>query len=191
MHAYLPVAVAGLALAGCQAADEKHAAATGEVRLSNASMKDVARLTKAARAKTLMQPGQWQTALRVVSTDLSAFPDGNKRDAQMQAIKNQERSAQGCRTVEELKPFDIENLEQVAGKCVFPRYNQAGGKIDAEIHCSEGASKTVLLVTGTLSPAGYDVTIDQKTGALGAANYLGLKIRAIGNRVGNCIAKVG
>lgn len=190
MRAYFLIAAAGLALAGCQAADEKRAAATGEVRLTNASMEDVARLTKAARAKTLMQPGQWQTALAVVSADLSAIPEA-ERDNQMEAIKNQERSAAGCRTADDLKPFDIDNLEQIAGKCAFPRYNQAGGRIDAEIHCGEGANMTVLVASGTLSPNGYDVTIDQKTGAPGAANYLGLKLRATGNRTGNCVAKVG
>jgi hypothetical protein len=189
MRAYFLGAV--LALAGCQPADEKAAAATGELQLTNASMEDVARLTKAARAKTLLQPGQWRTALHLVSADLSAFPEGPKREAQLAAIKRQERETSGCRTADDLKPFDIDNLEQVAGTCVFPRYNQTGGKLDIEIHCGEGAQRTRLLVSGTLSRTGYDVTIDQITGAPGAANYLGLKLRATGSRTGNCVAKVG
>jgi hypothetical protein len=127
----------------------------------------------------------------MVSADLSAFPEGPKRDAQLKAIKGQEREANGCRTADDLKPFDIDNLEKVAGTCVFPRYNQAGGRLDIEIHCGEGAQKTRLLVSGTLSKTAYDVTIDQTTGAPGAANYLGLKLRATGSRTGNCVAKAG
>lgn len=189
MRAYFLVAAAAFVLAGCQSAEEKRAAETGEVRLSNASMEQVADLTKAARPKTLMQPGQWRTELHVVSADLSSFPEGATRDEQMEAIKTQERTADGCRTANDLKPLDIDNLEQVAGKCVFPRYNQAGGKLDVEIHCGEGAAKTVLVAAGTLSNTAYDVTIDQATGTRGAPGYLGLRLRAKGTRTGNCIAK--
>jgi len=189
MRAYF--LVAALALAGCQSADERQAAATGEIRLTNASMADVARLTKAARAKSLLQPGQWQTEMHIVSADLSAYPEGPARNEQMEAIKQQERSAQGCRTPDELKPLDIDNLEQIAGNCTFPRYIQAGGKIDVEIHCGEGAAATVLTAAGTLSKTGYDVTIQQTAGTRGAANYLGLILNAKGTRTGNCVAKVG
>lgn len=191
MRAIFLTAVAALTLTGCQAADEKAAAATGEFKLTNASMEDVTRLTKAARAKTVMQPGLWRTGLTVVSADLSAFPEGPKRDAQMAAIKDQERNATGCRTADDLKPFDIGNLEEVAGKCVFPRYIQEGGKLDVEIQCGEGANKTVMLATGTLSQTGYGVTIDQTTGVKGAGNYLGMQLHAAGNRTGNCAAKPG
>ncbi|RYE02993.1 MAG: DUF3617 family protein [Sphingomonadales bacterium] len=189
MRAYF--LVAALALAGCQSADEQQAAATGEVRLTNASMADVARLTKAARAKSLLQPGQWQTELHVVSADLSAYHEGPERDGQMEAIKKQERSAQGCRTADDLKPLDIDNLEQIAGSCTFPHYIQAGGKLDVEIHCGEGASATVLTAVGSLSKTGYDVTIQQTAGAKGTASYLGLILNAKGARTGNCVAKVG
>ncbi|RYD88606.1 MAG: DUF3617 family protein [Sphingobacteriales bacterium] len=152
-------------------------------------MEDVSRLSKAARAKTLMQPGEWKTELHIVSADLSAFPEGPKRDRQMDAIKEQEKSARGCRTADDLKPFDIDNLEQVAGACTFPRYTQVGGKLDAEIQCGEGASKTVLIATGTLSTTGYDVTIQQTSGTRGSPNYLGLTLQAKGKRVANCVAK--
>ncbi|MBX3565292.1 MAG: DUF3617 family protein [Sphingomonas sp.] len=188
MRAYF--LVAALALAGCQSADERRAAETGEVQITNASMNDVTRLTKAARPKTLMQPGEWRTALHVVAADLSAIPEGPARDRQMAAIKEQERNAQKCATADDLKPLNIDNLEQVTGaSCTFPHYIQAGGKLDAEIHCGDGANRTVLVATGTLSQTRYDVTIQQTTGAKGAANYLGLTLRAEGERTGNCVAK--
>lgn len=188
MRAIFLTGLAALALTGCQSADERQAAATGEVKLTNASMEDVSRLTKAAREKMTMQPGQWNTELRVVSADLSGLPEAD-REAQLTAIKGQEKSANGCRTADDLKPFDIGNLEQIAGSCTFPRYTQEGGKLDVEVHCGEGAAKTVLTGSGTLSPTGYDVTIQQTSGTKGSAGYLGLVLRAKGNRTGNCVAK--
>lgn len=189
MRAYLLAGLAALTLAGCQSADERQAAETGEIKLTNASMADVSRLTKAARTKTLMQPGQWQTGLHIVSADLSGFPEGETRDTQLEAIKGQEKSADGCRTADDLKPFDIDNLEQVAGSCTFPRYNQSGGKLDVEIHCGEGATKSVLTASGTISRTGYDVMIRQVAGTRGAAGYLDLTLQAKGARTGNCVAK--
>lgn len=188
MRAYVLAGLVALSLTGCQSADEELAAETGEVKLTNASMKDVDRLIKAARAKTAMQPGQWNTELRVASVDLSGLPEAS-RGEQMEAIKGQEKSANGCRTADDLKPFDISNLEQVAGSCTFPRYIQSGGKLDVEVHCGEGAAKSVLIGTGTLSKTGYDVTIQQTTGTKGSAGYLGLILHAKGSRTGNCIAK--
>lgn len=189
MRGYLWIVGAALALSGCQSAEEKRAAETGEIEAANATMAEIAELTKAARPKTNLQPGRWQTELTVVSADLRAFPEGPTRDAQLAAIQGQERTSTGCRTADELKPFDIDNIEKVAGACVFPRYVQKGGKLDVEIHCGEGAAKTVMIATGTLSPSGYDVTIDQQTGAQGAPGYLGLKLQAKGTRTGACQPK--
>jgi hypothetical protein len=189
MRAYLLAVGAALALSGCQSAEQKRAAETGEIEVSNGSMEQITALTKAARPKSKLQPGLWHTELRVVSADLSAFPVGEARDAQLAAIKGQERTATGCRTADDLKPFDIDNLEKVAGTCTFPRYLQKGGKLDVQISCGDGATKTVMVATGTLGPTGYDVTIDQTSGTPGAAGYLGLKLEAKGSRTGNCIAK--
>lgn len=189
MRAYWLVAGAALTLSACQSAEEKRAAATGEIEAANATMEEINVLTKAARPKSKLEPGIWQTELRVLSTDLSAYPEGAARDAQLTAIKGQERTATGCRSANDLKPFDIDNLEKVAGTCVFPRYIQKGGKLDVEIQCGEGATRTVMIATGTLTPAGYDVTIDQHSGTPGAEGYLGLKLQAKGTRTGSCQPK--
>jgi hypothetical protein len=167
-------------------------AATGEVRLSNATMEQVTRVTAAARTKTSMEAGRWETALRLVSADLS-LPEGPERENQLKAIREQERSATGCRTADELKPLDFASLEKLAGQCTIPRYIQADGKVDVEIHCGEGAAKTVLVATGALSRTGFDVTIDQVTGTRGAQDYLAMKLQATGKRLGDCpvIPKAG
>ena len=188
MRSFWIVAGTALAVSGCQSPEEKRAAETGEIEVTNASMEQITGLTEAARTKTQLQPGIWQTALEVASADLSGLPE-SQREGQLAAIKKVERSATGCRTAKELKPLDLASVEKLAGACTFPRYIQKGGKMDVEIHCGEGAAKTVLVAAGTYGPTGYDVTIDQTTGTPGAAEYLGLKLRAKGTRTGECAPK--
>lgn len=182
------VATAALLLAGCQSAAEKKAAETGEIDATNASTEEVSKLIQAAQPKAAMTPGKWTLALRVVSTDLSGLPAAT-RGVQEQAIKGLERNSTACRTKDELKPIDLSQLEKVAGTCTYPRYQSKGGRLDAVIACKkEGAPDTVLHAAGTTRPNGFDVTLEQKTGAPGQTGYLALTLKATGKRVGACPA---
>jgi outer membrane murein-binding lipoprotein Lpp len=186
MHRYLLAGMAALALAGCQSAAEKHAAATGEVDVSNVSVDELSKVMKAARAKTELQPGIWMTQMHVVSADLSAFK-GEDRAAQEEAIRRQEHQSTSCRKADELKALDIRNLEQVAGTCSVARYVAKGGKLDANIQCTkDGAGTTVVLASGTMSKTGFDVTISQETGKPGDQGYVAIKLQATGKRTGTC-----
>ncbi|MEP9357642.1 DUF3617 family protein [Sphingomonas sp. KR3-1] len=179
--------VGALALAGCQSAAERQAAATGEVDVQNASMKEVSGLTKAARSKPLMQPGTWESGTQLLSAD---FAPGANYDAQMASAKQAVRHAVKCQTASDLAPIDISNLEKVAGSCTFPRYVQKGGKVDIEIQCTQAnGSRTRLVYTGTMAKQGYDVTVDQKTGEKGSADYAAVRLRVYGKRIGLCQGK--
>ena len=180
MRGFFLIAASAVALAGCQSAAERHAAETGEIDARNASMDEISGLTKAARAKNALQPGEWETAIRIVSTDLSGLPPA-EREAQLAAVKRQERQSKRCAKAEDLKPFDIEALARVAGDCTFPRYVLKGGKLDAEIRCTQGGAVTALTLQGTISKTGYDVVTTQ-----GAGTGHGFTLRATGNRLGDC-----
>ncbi|MBB5711723.1 DUF3617 domain-containing protein [Sphingomonas xinjiangensis] len=184
----LLLAVATLALSACQSAAEKRAAETGEIDATNATTEEVSKLIQIAQPKAAMTPGKWTLALRVVSTDLSALSSA-ARGTQEQAIKALERNSTACRTKDELKPIDLSQLEKVAGTCTYPRYQSKGGKLDAVIECKkDGAPDTVLHAVGTTGPNGFDVKLDQKTGAPGQAGYIALTLQATGKRVGACPA---
>jgi outer membrane murein-binding lipoprotein Lpp len=186
MHRYLLAGMAALALAGCQSAAEKHAAETGEVDVANVSVDELSKVMKAARAKTELQPGIWQSQMHVVSADLSAFK-GEDRAAQEDAIRRQERQSTSCRKADELKPLDIRNLEQVAGTCSVARYVAKGGKLDANFQCTkDGAGTTTVLASGTMSKTAFDVTISQETGKPGDQGYVAIKLQATGKRTGAC-----
>jgi hypothetical protein len=186
MHRYLLAGIAVLALAGCQSAAEKRAAETGEVDLAGVSVDELSKVLNAARPKTGLQPGVWESRMHVVSADLSAFK-GEDRAAQEEAIQRQERQAKSCRKADELKPLDIRNLEQVAGTCKVARYVAKGGQLDADIQCAkEGAGTTTVLASGRMSPTGFDVTISQETGKPGDQGYVAIKLQATGKRIGAC-----
>ncbi|HWU93955.1 MAG TPA: DUF3617 family protein [Sphingomonas sp.] len=179
--------VGALALASCQSAAERQAAATGEFEVRDASMKEVAALSKAAHSKMLMQPGTWDSATQVISAD---FTDGPDKADQLEAVKRQERHAVKCQTASDLQPLDIENLEKVAGTCTFPRFVQKGGKLDVEIQCTQASgARTTLLYAGTMGKDAYDVTVDQKSGSKGQPGYAAIRMRVYGKRLGLCAGK--
>ena len=103
------ILIAALALAGCQSAAEKHAAQTGEIETTNASMDEISGLLDAAQSRNGMKPGLWNVTLAVESSDFSMLP-ADSRDAQLAALKRQERNTTKCATDDELKTIDIEDL---------------------------------------------------------------------------------
>lgn len=187
MRATIVLAAAALALAGCQSAEEKHAAQTGEIDVTNAKSDQVSKLIKAAAAKTAVQPGLWKATLAIEAVDVGPGADNAR---QLEIAKGLERDATECRTAEQLKPFDIDKLEKVAGECTFIRYVAKGGKVDARIQCSKpNAPVTTIQIAGTSAATGFDVTTENKTGVAGQAGYSLVRTRSTGTRVGECPAK--
>jgi hypothetical protein len=184
MRAIWALAMIVPALSACQSAEEKRAAETGEIEVTNAPTDQVSKLIKAAAPKTAVKPGLWKAELRIEAVDTGP---GSDQAQQLALAKRLERDATECKTAEQLKPFDIEKLEKAAGKCTFIRYVAKGGKVDAKIQCSKpNAPATAILINGTSSATGFDVTIDNQTGAAGQPGYSLVKMRSIGTRVGEC-----
>ena len=187
MRAFFLLAVGAVALAGCQSAEEKRAAETGEIEVTNAPSDQVAKLIKAAASKTAVKPGLWKAELRMEDVQVGPGADNAK---QLDLAKNLERSATECKTAEQLKPFDIAKLEQAAGKCTFIRYVAKGGKVDAKIQCTRpNAPATAIVINGTSSTTAFDVTVENQTGAAGQPGYSLLRMRSTGTRVGECPAQ--
>ena len=187
MRALFLLAVAATALAGCQSAEEKRAAETGEIEVTNAPTDQVSKLIKAAAPRTAVKPGLWTAQLRIEAVDVGPGGDSAK---QLALAKGLERNATECKTAEQLKPFDIEKLENAAGKCTFIRYVAKDGKVDAKIQCSKpNTPATAILINGTTTATGFDVAIDNQTGAAGQPGYSRVTMRSTGSRVGECPAQ--
>jgi hypothetical protein len=177
-------AAAAMALAGCQSEAEKHAAATGEIDVTNATTAEAAGLMEAAAEKNGAQPGQWQGELKIESVDLGKGGDSQR---QLEMAKGMERKSSECRTAEQLRPFDIEKLEKAAGQCTIARLVSKGGKVDAQIECKrDGAPDTSINLAGTSSPSAFDVRTTYRTGTPGQDGYSLIKLRTTGKRLGAC-----
>ncbi|NIJ19960.1 hypothetical protein FHS95_001629 [Sphingomonas naasensis] len=189
MRAILVLGTAALALSACQSAEEKHAAETGEIEVTNAPTAQVAKLLKAAAPKTAARPGLWKAALRIESVDVGP---GSDNAAQLAMAKKLERDATECKTAEQLKPFDISKLEKAAGECTFVRYVAKGGKVDAEIRCKKpNGPITELRINGTSAPTGFDVGIETRTGTAGKPGFSLVRMRSTGARLGECAGTAG
>lgn len=174
------------ALAGCQSAAERQAAATGEIEVSNASMQEVSGLTRAARTQQVMQPGNWESGTELIAAD---FGPGPQHEAQMAAAAKIPRHAVKCQSASDLAPVDVSTLEKIGGSCVFPRFVQKGGRIDVQIECTKDGAKTALSYKGTMGKDGYDVAVEQNSGAPGQPGYAAVKMRVYGKRLGQCAGK--
>lgn len=187
MRAIIILGAATLSLSACQSAEEKRAAETGEIDVTNAPTDQVSKLIKAAAPKTAVKPGLWRATLRIETVDVGPGADNAR---QLELAKGLERDATECKTAEQLKPFDIEKLEKAAGKCTFIRYVAKGGKVDAKVQCTKpDAPATTILINGTTGATGFDVTTENKTGVSGQPGYSLLRMRTTGTRVGECAAQ--
>lgn len=186
MRACFLVVAAALALSGCQSAEEKQAAASGEIDVTNRSTADMRKLIAAAAPKTAAKAGMWNAELKLADIDLGPGVPGG-RETYMQSMKRLERGTTACRRAEDIKPFDIAALEKAAGNCTFLRYSAKGGRIDAQVQCKkDGTPLTRVSIQGRTSPTAFDVTTSQQTGTAGEPGYVAVKLRATGTRLGEC-----
>jgi hypothetical protein len=186
MRAIIVLGAAALTLSACQSAEEKRAAETGEIEVTNAKTDQVSRLIKAAAPKTAVRPGLWKAQLDIEAVDVGPGGDNAK---QLELARSLERDTTECRTAEQLKPFDVEKLEKAAGECTFVRYVAKGGKVDARIECAKpNAPSTTIEIRGTTSATGFAVTTENRTGTAGQPGYSLLRMRTTGTRVGECPA---
>jgi hypothetical protein len=177
-------------LAGCQSAAERRAAETGEIDVANASVEEVGRLIDAAQPKAAARPGMWKGQLRVEAVEM-AGADPADQARQLEAARGMERETAECRTAEQLRPFEIEKLEKIAGECRFVRYRLAGGAVDAEIACrKDGAPLTTLIVRGRSGADRFDVMTENRTGTPGKPGHALIRLHSTGERIGACGAKL-
>lgn len=178
-----------LPLAACNQgpSTEESARRTGEVRLENASMEEVAKQSAAADTKAPSQPGMWEETMQ-----LTGFEPGGAPEAQVAPLKAQvgkpPQTQRGCRTERDGKPLDVSKFPAMAKSCRFAKYVTAGGKVDAVMDCDTPLGKSRVSITGTQTPAAYDLTMKQSQTVTGQTKETSMTFRVTGKRVGECKA---
>lgn len=179
-----------LPLAACNQAPstEESARQTGVVRLENASMEDVAKQSAAAEAKAPGQsPGQWEEGEQLVGIEAGGAPEAQVAPLKAQVGKPPQMRS-GCRTAQDVKPFDVSQFPAMQSICRFPRFKSAGGKVDAVLECTTPKGPSRVTVTGTQSPNAYDLTMKRSMTLPGQAKESSMTIRLTGKRLGACKA---
>lgn len=178
-----------LPLAACNQgpSTEDSARRTGDIRLDNASMEEVAKQSVAAETKAPVQPGLWETSEQLVALDTGAMPEP-MASKMKQEVGKPPRTERGCRKPEELKPFDVSKLGPMAAGCRFPKYRFVGGKMDAVMECDTPMGKAHATFSGTQTPTGFDLTMTQRQTAPGQTKETSMTVRITGKRLGECKA---
>ena len=173
----IPLAVACLALTGCQ---DKNKAGDGSPKTADQVAREAADLPKP-------QPGLYRTSVDIKEMKAPGLPPQfAERMKEMMAQKV--TTAEFCLTEADAAKGYGERVRKSAGQqdCTFDRYEADGGNLDARMTCKiKDAGTMTLDMKGTMSPTGSDMTMamTQNGGVPGGMNMI---MRIKSERVGDC-----
>lgn len=177
---YMLLAVAcALPLAACgskPAVDEK-----------NASVEQVANsVREASKGGNLVRPGKWVSIVSIDQMSMPGMPP--EATAQMKKMIASTHTTETCLTEEEAKEpkatFFAANDE-----CRYDHFTMGDGKVDAEMHCSQGGTTQAMTMNGTFSPENYEVHMKSRTEGGPPGHSMNMEMTVKAKRVGECKAK--
>ncbi len=178
MRPSIATALAALVLAGC---------GSGDVSLENASGAEVAAAAaKSGGGAAQMKPGQWEIVTESVEIDMPNLPPEAR--AMTEQMMGKGVVIKECRTAEQIRPDTSFLTGKKDGSCTFSRYEQSGGRIDADISCKRpgGGSDTTQKIAGTFGAEAFDVQVDMKSDE-GDKGVMTIKAKVRGKRTGECV----
>lgn len=160
------------------------------VKAENASIDQVAKATQDA---VKIQPGQWQTQIKVVSIDVPGMPKAQADMMTQQMAKMSETVTETCVTPEMVSKPPSEMFGGKAGAgCTYEAYELVGGKLNAVMTCKpQGAGEMKATTTGTLTSTSYDLSSETAMSGMQGmpgGGKMTSKTQIIGKRVGDCPA---
>lgn len=174
--------LAGMAmLAAC------NSGASDEVALENVSLEEA---TQKAAAVTKMQPGQWESQVRIQSVEIPGAPK-EVADALGKSVSAKVNTVSDCLTPEEAeKPAADMFAGTRAGECRYEKFTMANGKMDSTMVCKNPGQQgeVRMSMVGDYSPTGFalDMTMIMPPGALPGGQGMTMKARTEGRRTGEC-----
>lgn len=178
------------ALAACNTqSTEQSAAVTGDVKLENASVAEVARQTGAAAIK--MQAGEWEIKNQTLAINFPGMPGGEIAKQGMADALGRVVTSNYCLTQQEVdKPDSGLFVGKNAGACRYSNFTMAGGKLASTMTCTddEPGTEMVMNMNGSYSPTAYTVDADIKAAVPGmpGAQGMTMTLKIAGRRLGEC-----
>lgn len=166
------------------------------VSATNAPVSEVA---AAAQGAVKLEPGKWQTVVKILSIDAPGMPAAAVNAMKQQMAAMGTHTADQCLTPE-MTAKPPENMFTGAAKnCTFETFTMTGGKLDGTLVCKGGKAGMPgdlrSTMSGTFSSTGYTVTSEAAMSmpampGAAAGSRIVTKTEVTGKRLGVC-DKVG
>jgi len=152
----------------------------------NASVEQVANSVREASGdQGLVSPGKWQSTVTIEEMSMPGLP--LEAQEQMKTMVARAHTSETCLTPEEVK--------QPKGgffggndSCRYDHFNMGGGKIDAQMHCSQSGTTQVMEMSGTYSPDHYEMHMKSHTEG-GPGQAVSMQMKVDSKRIGACTGK--
>jgi hypothetical protein len=153
----------------------------------NASVEQVANsVREASRGGNLVRPGKWVSSVSIDQISMPGMPP--EAVEQMKKMMAGTHQTETCLTEEEAKQ---PKTTFFAGndQCRYDHFTMGDGKIDAEMHCSQGGTTQAMTMNGTYSPESYDMHMKSTTEGGPAGHAMNMEMTVKSKRIGECTAK--
>ena len=162
------------------------------VELKNATGKQVAQAVKQSgmmTTDTMIEPGLWQSKADVEEMNIPGMPPQFAARMKQSIAESRNQASSHCITPDEVKK-PKEDFFGADKSCKYQHFTMGGGKIDAQMVCSEeGATQTTNL-SGTYTPTSYSMDVSS-SGTGGDRNGMSMKMHVDSRRIGECTGKEG
>lgn len=148
---------------------------------TNESAQSVAE--KVAAADIRLDPGQWQSSMRLDHMEVANLPAAAK-DA-MAKQQGTTHSFASCLTPEQAAKPDASFFQKAATGCTYDHFTMAGGRIDAEMSCKKGAGPSHMTMQGEYGSDHYAMAI-QSQSEMQPGMPMKMAMTITARRVGDC-----
>lgn len=163
-------------LAGCGSKEE--------VSLKDATPEEVA---KAGKGATQLNPGQWETIIKIVSVDLPGMDAGMAKGITGKMIGTETKSSQ-CISKEQAAEPSAEMLAGANGSenCKFETFDIKGGTLSLKLACGKVGEAGAMVMTSSGPYGGDAYTLDTNMTIASPVGQMKIKATNSAKRVGEC-----
>ncbi len=162
-----------------------------DVEARNASVaEDADKVAEASASGDFVRPGKWRSNVTIDEIALLGMPPQMADRMKSMMAEHRQHSAESCLTPEEAKRPREDFFAGDNKNCRYDHFTMSGGRIDAEMNCSERGAAQTMVMQGTYGPDEYQLKMSMKADAgAGPAGGMTMKMRVDAKRVGECDGK--
>jgi uncharacterized protein YceK len=158
-----------------------------EVSLKDATPEEVA---KAGKGATQLNPGQWETVIKIVSVELPASVGANPAMAKgmTDSMVGKEQKSSQCISKAQSEQPPAEMLAGASGgeNCKFETFDIKGGTLSLKLACGKVGEAGAMVMTSSGPYGGDGYTLDTNMTMASPVGEMKIKATNSAKRVGEC-----